>query len=113
MLVALAGLIVVGLASAMAVPKLKGAITAAGTISLRTSKGKTVKTLVKGTYSFVVNDTASIHNYTLKGPGISNRTITGTAFTGTKTVVVKLSKPGTYKVYCTIHPYIVKTFKVS
>jgi plastocyanin len=110
-LVTAAGLTAAGLASAMTVPKLKGTLTDVG-VSLATSKGKTVKTLTAGKYTFVVKDTASIHNFTLNGPGIRNKTITGTGFTGTKSVTVKLAK-GTYVFYCTVHPTTIRgTFKV-
>src|SRR5437867_12991440 len=86
-----AALVVVGLASAMTVPKLKGTLTS-GSISLKNSKGKTVKTLKAGKYTFVVKDTASIHNFTLDGPGLPDKEITGTSFTGTKSKTLKLKK---------------------
>jgi plastocyanin len=110
-LLALAALVAVGLASAMTVPKLKGNLTD-GSISLKNSKGKTVKTLKPGKYTFVVKDTASIHNFTLDGPGLEDKVITGTSFTGTKSKTLKLKK-GSYKFYCTIHPNLKGTFKVS
>jgi hypothetical protein len=111
-LVALAGLIAVGLASAMTVPKEKGTVGPGFTISLKTAKGKTVKTLKAGKYTFVVTDKASIHNFTLDGPGVKDKTITGTGFTGTKSATVKLKK-GKYEFYCTVHPTIHGTFKVT
>jgi plastocyanin len=111
-LAALATLVAAGLASAITVPKLKGSITSSSTISLKTSKGKTVKLLKAGRYTFVVTDTASIHNFTLDGPGIHDKTITGTSFTGTKSATVKLKK-GTYEYFCTVHPDIQGKFKVS
>ena len=111
-LFALAALIAVGLASAMTVPKLKGTVGPGFTISLKNAKGKTVKTLKAGKYAFVVTDKASIHNFTLDGPGFEDKTITGTGFTGTKSVTLKLKK-GSYKYYCTVHPTIKGTFKVS
>jgi len=104
-------LVLVGLAGA-STPKLKGAITASSTISLKNSRGKTVKLVKTGKYTFVVKDTATDHNFTLKGPGIANKTITDTTFTGTKSVTVKLKK-GTYTYYCTIHPDIEGKLKVS
>jgi plastocyanin len=112
-LVASGALVVAGLAAAMTVPKMKGSITSGGSISLKTSKGKTAKLLKAGKYTFTVRDTATSHNFTLDGPGISDKTITGTSFTGTKSVTVNLSKAGNYKVYCTLHPYIVQRFKVK
>jgi plastocyanin len=112
LLAALAALIVAGVAVAMTVPKLKGNLTDSA-VSLKTAKGKTVKTLKVGKYTFVVKDTSTIHNFTLKGPGVNNKTITDTSFTGTKSATVKLKK-GTYTFYCTIHPTEIHgTFKVS
>jgi plastocyanin len=111
-LIAAAGLTAAGLASAMTVPRLKGTLTDAA-VSLKTAKGKTVRTLTAGRYTFVVKDAAVIHNFTLNGPGIKNKTITGTGFTGTKSVTVKLRK-GTYLFYCTIHPTTIRgAFKVK
>jgi len=112
LLTAIAALIAVGLASAMTVPKLKGSVGPGFTISLKTAKGKTVKTVKTGKYTFVVTDKASIHNFTVNGPGVKNKTITGTGFTGTKSVTLKLKK-GKYEFYCTVHPTIHGTFKVS
>lgn len=111
-LAVIAALVLAGVAAAMTVPKLKGSLTNSS-ISLKTSKGATVKTLKKGKFTFVVVDKASIHNFTLDGPGIEDKVITDTGFTGTKSVTIKLSKAGSYKVYCTIHPSIVQKFKVS
>jgi plastocyanin len=38
--------------------------------------------------------------------------MTGTGFVGTKTVSVTLKK-GTYRFYCTVHPSVSGTFKVT
>jgi plastocyanin len=111
-LTVVAALVVVGLSSAMAVPKLKGTVGPGFTITLKNSKGKTVKLLKVGKYRFVVTDKASTHNFTLDGPGFEDKTITGTGFTGTKAVTLKLKK-GKYKYYCTVHTYVKGTFKVS
>ena len=108
-LVAVAGLVVVGIAAAvnaMAVPKLYGTVGPGYTISLKNAHGRAVKTLTRGKYTFIVKDKANIHNFTLNGPGIRNKTITGTTFVGTKTVTVTLKK-GTYRFYCTVHPTLV------
>jgi plastocyanin len=115
-LAAAAALAVVGIATAataMTLPKLHGTVGPGFTISLKDAHGKTVKTLKHGKYSFIVRDKASIHNFTLNGPGIKNKTITGTNFVGTKTLTLTLKK-GKYKFYCTVHPTVVTgTFKVS
>lgn len=115
-LVSAAALVVVGAtgarASTMAVPKLNGTIGPGFTISLKNRNGKTVKTLTHGKYTLIVRDKANIHNFTLNGPGTKNRMITGTSFVGTKTVTLTLKK-GMYRVYCTVHPTISATFKVT
>ena len=53
-----------------------------------------------------------MHNFTLNGPGVKKKTITDTSFMGTKTVTLTLKK-GTYKYYCTVHPTVSGTFKVT
>jgi plastocyanin len=87
-------------AAPMSSPKLIGTVGPGFTISLK-HNGKLVKTLKAGTYTFVVSDKASIHNFVLEGPGVE-RTITAVSFTGTKTVTIKLRK-GKYKYYCRPH----------
>ena len=112
-----AALVAVGIstgamATSTAVPKLRGTIGPGYTISLKNAHGKKVKSLTHGKYTFIVSDKSNIHNYTLKGPGGSNKMITGTGFLGTKTVTVTLKK-GTYRFYCTVHPFVTGTFKVT
>jgi hypothetical protein len=114
-LVAAAGLVSVGVAAivtATSLPKLKGTIGPSYTISLKDARGKAVKLLRHGKYTLVVSDKANIHNFTLNGPGIKNKMITGTSFVGPKTVTVTL-KPGKYRYYCTVHPFVSGTFKVT
>jgi len=114
-LVAAAALVSVGVAAhatAISLPKLHGVIGPSYSISLKDAHGKAVKTLKHGNYTLVVQDKASIHNFTLNGPGIKNKTITGTTFVGTKTVTVSL-KTGKYKYYCTVHPTVRGIFKVT
>ena len=103
--------------AAVPVPKkLTGTVGPGFTITLKTPTLKVVTkttTLAPGKYAFVVKDLASIHNFTVKGPGVLNKVVTATSFTGTKTLVLTLKK-GTYTYYCSIHPTIMtKTFKVS
>jgi plastocyanin len=110
-----ATLVAVGVATgatAVAMPKLHGTIGPGYTISLKNAKGKKVTTLKHGKYTFIVGDKSSIHNFTLNGPGTKNKTISGTGFVGTKTVTLTLKK-GTYRFYCTVHPTITGTFKVT
>jgi plastocyanin len=114
-LVSAATLVAVGVAtgaSMLAVPKLHGTVGPGYTISLKNAHGKKVTTLKHGKYTFIVGDKASIHNFTLNGPGAKNKTITGTSFVGTKTVTLTLKK-GMYRFYCTVHPSITGTFKVT
>jgi hypothetical protein len=66
----------------------------------------------EGKYTFIVRDKADIHNFTLKGPGVRNKMITGTGFVGTKTVTLRL-RTGKYRFYCTVHPTITGTLKVT
>jgi plastocyanin len=99
-------------ATTMAAPKLRGTIGPGFTVSLKNANGKKVTTLKHGKYTFVVGDKSSIHNFTLNGPGAKNKTITGTSFVGTKTMTLTL-KTGKYRFYCTVHPTITGTFKVT
>jgi plastocyanin len=102
LIAAAVALIVAGAAEARpAVTTLKGAVGPGFTITLKDSKGKTVKSLKAGTYKIVVSDKSPIHDFVLKGPGLKV-TITKLAFTGTKTATVTLKK-GKYEYYCTPH----------
>ena len=114
-LVAAAALVSVGVGAtvtAVSLPKLHGVIGPGYSISLKNAHGKRVTTLKHGKYTLVVQDKANIHNFTLNGPGIKNKMITGTTFVGTKTVTVTL-KAGKYKYFCTVHPFVTGTFKVT
>ena len=114
-LVAAAALVSVGIAAtatAVSLPKLHGVIGPGYSISLKNGQGKRVTTLKHGKYTLVVQDKANIHNFTLNGPGIKNKMITGTTFVGTKTVTVTL-KAGKYKYYCTVHPFVTGSFRVT
>jgi len=114
-LVAAAGLVSVGIAAIVnstSLPKLKGTIGPGYTISLKDARGRAVKMLRHGKYTLVVSDKANIHNFTLNGPGIKNKMITGTSFVGPKTVTVTL-KAGKYKYYCTVHPFVTGSFSVT
>jgi plastocyanin len=84
-------------------PKLLGVVgkNNAFKISL-TSKGNAAKTLKAGTYTFVIQDDSTIHNYELDGPNGKSWTFTSVGFKGTKTMTLKLAK-GKYKAYCSPH----------
>ena len=86
------------LSSAMA-PKLVGTSGPGFTIGV-TVGGKAVKTLKAGTYTIVVHDKSSIHNFHLMGPGVSKKTTV--PFSGTQTWTIKLRK-GTYTYMCDVH----------
>lgn len=79
--------------------KLTGVSGPGFTITLK-SGSKAVKTLTAGSYTIVVADKSSIHNFHLFGPGV-NKTTT-VPFAGTRTWSVKL-KPGKYTYQCDIH----------
>jgi plastocyanin len=81
-------------------PKLVGTAGPGFTIGIKMN-GKSVKTLKAGTYTLVVNDKASSHNFHLIGPGI-NKKVTTVPFVGTKTVTVILKK-GKYTYQCDPH----------
>ena len=83
--------------------KLKGTVGPGFTIHL-TLNGRAVKTLKAGTYTFVISDRASIHNFVIEqqSGGHFEKALTGVAFTGTKTVTVKLRR-GKWKFYCQPH----------
>ena len=87
-------------------PKLLGVVgkNDAFKISL-TSNGKSVKTLKAGTYTFVIQDDSTIHNYELDGPNGKSWTFTSVGFTGTKMITLKLAK-GQYKAFCSPHESI-------
>lgn len=93
------------LASAQAsTPRLTGQVGPDFSIKLKKGAAN-VKTLKAGKYTFVITDKAGIHNFTVErekgGPKIE-KTLTGTSFTGKRTVVMTLKK-GTWKYYCSVH----------
>ncbi len=96
------------------IPTLKGTVGPGFTISL-TKGGKKIKTLQAGTYKVTVSDKSPSHNFTLERetkPKIEKH-VTATAFTGTRTITVKL-KRGQWKFYCSVHEAMMHgSFKVS
>ena len=65
--------------------------------------GKAVKTLKPGTYSFVIADKSSIHNFVVeKSGGGFEKALTTVPFKGTKTVTIKLTA-GKWEFYCKPH----------
>ena len=67
-----------------------------------TSGGKLAKTLKAGTYTFVIHDDSTMHNYELDGPHGKSWKFTTVPFVGTKTITLKLVA-GKYKAYCAPH----------
>jgi plastocyanin len=102
---------VIGVSGAAAAPpKLIASVSDPLNISL-TQGGKKVTTLKAGTYTIVVQDKASDHNFHLTGPGVNKST--SVSGKGTTTWTVKLKK-GTYKYVCDPHAGFMKgSFTVS
>jgi len=104
----------VGASGQTATPTLKGTVGPGYMISL-TMNGKKVKSLKRGSYKFVVTDRSTFHNFTVereKG-GKFEKDLTSVAFTGNKTVTLKLG-PGSWKYYCKVHePMMYGFFKVT
>jgi plastocyanin len=109
--VTVAALVAASVAGAMTVPKLFGTVGPGFTISLKDAKGKTVRQVKAGKYTFVIHDKSAIHTFSLKGPGI-NKTLTSVSFVGSKSVTLTL-KAGTYTFYCVVHPTMRGTFKAT
>jgi plastocyanin len=97
--------------SALAAGKtLNGTVGPGFTITL-TQGGKKVSALQAGSYTFVIADKASIHDFHLTGPGV-NKT-TSVAGKGTTTWKLTLKK-GTYKYVCDPHAsFMHGSFKVT
>jgi hypothetical protein len=111
-LLALALLAVVALTAAgsafshnSSTPTLKGVVGPGYSIKL-TKGGKKIESLKAGTYKFVITDRSTYHNFTVEREKPSKpkleKHLTGTAFTGMKTVEVTL-KPGSWSFYCSNH----------
>lgn len=101
---AAAALIGSGTAGAAAHPKLIGTVGKGGAfkITLTNAQGKLVRVLKAGSYTLVIHDDASIHNYELDGPHGKSWTFTTPSFVGTKTITLRFV-PGKYKAYCAPH----------
>lgn len=88
-----------------ATPKLTATVGPGLTISLKTAAGATVKTLRPGTYAITVDDRSRIHDFRLRGP--VNKTLSGVAAVGKKTVTVRLVA-GKYTFVCQPHAAAMK-----
>jgi hypothetical protein len=86
-------------------PTLKGVVGPGYSIKL-TKGGKKIGSLKAGTYKFVISDRSTYHNFTVEREKPSKpkleKHLTGTAFTGMKTVQMTL-KPGSWSFYCSNH----------
>ena len=71
-------------------------------ITLKTPKGKAVKTMKHGTYTMVVRDRGPTHNAHVVAPGF-NRKTSPLTYTGSQTWRVKLSRTGTIRFLCDPH----------
>jgi plastocyanin len=96
-----AALAATGSVSAASARTVNGTVGPGFTIGV-TMQGKKVTRLKAGTaYRFVIADRSDIHDFHLSGPGV-NRVLTSVAFTGTKSVVLRLKK-GAYRFVCDPH----------
>jgi plastocyanin len=98
--------------SSAATPKLIGTVGPDSSFSIKLTKaGKKVAKLKAGKYVIVIKDTASIHNFHLKGPGLNKKTSVWGK--GTTTWKVTLKK-GKYTFLCDPHASVMKgSFTVS
>lgn len=81
-----------------ATPKITGTVGPGFTISMK-------KPTKAGTYTLVVSDKSSIHNFHLKGKGVNVKT--SVPATGSKTFKITLAK-GKYTFLCDPHPTSMK-----
>ena len=71
-------------------------------ITLKTTKGKAVKTMKRGKYTMVVRDRGRTHNAHVIAPGFNKKTSPLT-YTGSQTWKVKLARTGTLRFLCDAH----------
>jgi hypothetical protein len=76
-------------------------------IALKDSTGATVSHVDPGTYTIMVHDYATVHNFHLFGPGVSQATAIETAEEATWIVTFT---DGTYKFMCDSHPTLKGSF---
>ncbi len=113
-LVALATVLVVGSARPATAPiALTGSVTEDFTISLKDANGKAVTQLDPGVYDITVTDSADIHNFHLKGPGVDMTTNVDNATTETFHWNNLQLVDGKYKYACDVHPSLSGSFRVG
>ena len=83
-------------------------------ITLTFPNGHKVRSIPAGTYTLIVHDYSSIHNFALGSQTQNKRLLTtGIRWIGTKRYTLKLS-PGNYAYACSAHPYTMSgTFVVT
>ena len=87
--------------AAAATPKLVASVGPGHTISLRTASGALVRSVKAGTYTIVVRDKATDHDFRLVGPGLNKAT--GVDWVGTQTWRVRFLRGKTYRFVCDPH----------
>ena len=87
-------------APAQSATRLNAVVGPGFNITLKTASGAKVTKLKAGSYTITVKDRSAIHNFALKGPGVTKDS--GIMFVGTKTWTVRL-KAGKYTFVCTPH----------
>lgn len=92
--------------------QLKGEVYASGfKIEMKTAAGRTLKTVKAGTYRIKIEDHTTIHNFHLKGPGVSKET---TVAGRTETIWILRLRPGTYTFVCDPHASMMRgSFRVT
>jgi hypothetical protein len=101
-LVAAALALALPLGASPATATLKATVGPGATITLKNASGRKVTSLSAGTYTIVVDDRSSEHNFRLAGPGLNKST--SVAFAGKKTWRnVRLAKGKTYTYLCDPH----------
>ena len=83
------------------VTKLYGQSGPGFTITLKRANFVSVRSIKRGTYTFVIHDRSTIHNYHLKGPGVDKKT--SVTFLGTKTWTNVTLRKGKYTFVCDPH----------
>jgi plastocyanin len=88
-------------AASSKVTKLYGQSGPGFTITLKTKSFVPVHSLKPGTYTFVIQDRSTLHNFHLKGPGVDKKTTV--PYLGTKTWANVKLKKGKYTFVCDPH----------
>jgi plastocyanin len=114
LVVALAAAVGAGAAApAQAATTLRATVGPGSTITLKTSAGRTVRSLKAGSYVIVVRDRSKRHNFHLTGPTNALNRATTVRFVGTQSWRLTLTK-GPYRFVCDAHARTMKgTFRVG